>query len=118
MKDKLISFIKSLQTDRPIVSFDEAATKNALVLRLLFILGWDPFNIQEVRPEYTVAGKRVDYALRLSDFSKVFIEVKRIGEQLDRRIQFSWQTLPSKNVERPLNHLGRGHLPDPSLRVP
>jgi predicted type IV restriction endonuclease len=83
MKEKLISFISELRTDRKVISFDEAATKQALVLRLLSILGWDLFNVEEVRPEYTVAGKRVDYALRLSNSSKVFIEVKRLGEPLE-----------------------------------
>lgn len=83
MKDRLVAFISSLRSDRKVASFDEAATKQALVLRMLSILGWDPYDVEQVRPEYTVAGKRVDYALRLSNSSKVFIEVKRLGENLE-----------------------------------
>lgn len=83
MKEKLLSLIKSLQSDRRISSFDEAATKQAIILRFLSILGWEPFNIDEVKPEYTVGGQRVDYSLRLSNMNKVFIEVKRIGEALE-----------------------------------
>ena len=83
MREKLTFLIKSLQSDRRISSFDEAATKQAVVLRLLAILGWDPFNIDEVKPEYIVGGRRVDYALRLANMNKVFIEVKRIGEALE-----------------------------------
>ena len=34
-------------------------------------------------PEYSVGGRRVDYSLRINNVNKVFIEVKKIGEELD-----------------------------------
>jgi predicted type IV restriction endonuclease len=83
MIDKLKTFIDQLKTSRRIDTFDEAATKQAVVLRLLSVLGWDTFNIDEVNPEYSVASKRVDYSLRLNGQNKVFIEVKRIGIELE-----------------------------------
>lgn len=84
MKEKLTKFIQNLRTDKRINSFDEAATKQAIILRLLSILEWDPFNIEEVKPEYSVGGKSVDYSLRLANVNKVFLEVKRIGEDLEK----------------------------------
>lgn len=83
MKEKLLSLISDLRANRKIASFDEAATKQAVVLRLLAILGWDHFNVDEVKPEHVVGTKKVDYALRVSNTNKVFIEVKRINELLE-----------------------------------
>jgi predicted type IV restriction endonuclease len=83
MGHQLTSFIESLKSDRRIVSFDEAATKQAVVTRLLSLLGWDIFSIDEVRPEYSVGGRKVDYSLRINNSNKVFIEAKKIGEELE-----------------------------------
>jgi len=83
MEEQLKVFIDCLKTDRRIDTFDEAATKQAVVLRLLSILGWDTFDIDEVTPEYSVGGRRVDYSLKINNLNKVFIEVKRIGIELE-----------------------------------
>ncbi len=84
MKEQLLNFIDSLKSDRKILSFDEAETKNGVVLRLLSILGWYIFNIDEVRPEYSVGSGRVDYSLRIDSTDKVFIEVKKTDEELEK----------------------------------
>lgn len=83
MQNQLISFVGNIKQDRRIISFDEAAAKQAVVLKILTILGWDTFNIDEVTPEYSISGKRVDYSLRINNFNKAFIEVKRPGEDLE-----------------------------------
>ena len=83
MKEQLGTFIEDLKEDRRIVSFDEVATKQAIVLRLLSILNWDTFNIDEVTPEYSISGRKVDYSLRVGGINKVFIESKKIREELE-----------------------------------
>jgi predicted type IV restriction endonuclease len=83
MKQEIVRFLEQLQNDRRIIAFDEAATKQAIVLRLLSLLQWNTFNIDEVTPEYSLAGKRVDYTLRVKDENKVFIEVKKVGVDLE-----------------------------------
>jgi hypothetical protein len=77
------SLVESLKNDRRIVSFDEAATKQAIVLRILSMLGWDTFNVDEVTPEYSISGKKVDYSLRVNNANKTFIEVKKTSEDLE-----------------------------------
>lgn len=77
MKD-LISRIPSYE------NLDETATKQVIILPLLSYLGWDIFNPHEVKPEYSVSGGKVDYALRIHNVSKVFIEVKRVGIELEK----------------------------------
>lgn len=83
MHDNLFNIIQDIRKRKSILSMDEASTKNAVVLRLISALGWDHFDIQEVKPEYSIGTKRVDYALRISNINKVFIEVKRINENLE-----------------------------------
>ena len=82
MREQLAIFIKKLKDER-IVSISEAATKQAIVLPLLSILGWDTLNIDEVTPEYSLKGRKVDYSLRAGGINKVFIEVKKIEEELE-----------------------------------
>lgn len=84
MEEELLSLVEQLKSDRRLASFDEAATKQIVLLRILSLLGWDIYNIDEVMPEYSVGSQRVDYALRHSNANKVFIEVKRVGEDLER----------------------------------
>lgn len=75
--------IKEIQLNRTIVSLDEAAIRQTVILRLLHCLGWDTFNVDEVHPECSVGGRKVDYALKHNGYKKVFIEVKRGGEDLE-----------------------------------
>jgi predicted type IV restriction endonuclease len=91
----LISFINNLKIDGKIISYDEAATKQAIILKLLSLLSWDTFNIDEVKPEFSIGGNRVDYSLRINNANKVFIEVKKIGEELENHqeqlLKYSFQ---------------------------
>lgn len=84
MYENLLKLINEIQSDRRLVSYDEAATKQTVILRILSYLGWDGFNIDEVYPEYSVGGLRVDYALKHNNSNKVFIEVKKVGENLEK----------------------------------
>lgn len=82
MKEQLLSFIGNIRADKRVNSFDEAATKQGIILRILSILSWDIFNTNEVKPEQEAGEGNVDYALRLNNANKVFIEVKRVNEDL------------------------------------
>jgi hypothetical protein len=83
MKKQIESFIDDLKSNKKISSFDEASTKQAVVLRLLSYLGWDIFNVEEVYPNYTANSVTVSFALRVKNTNKVFLEVKKIHEKLD-----------------------------------
>ena len=62
----------------------EEATKQGLILPMLQHLSWNPFDVQEVFPEYSVESGRVDYSLRFNSLNKVFIEVKKVSEDLEK----------------------------------
>lgn len=74
-------FFESIK-ESEIINIDEAKLKQSTILRIFSLLGWDIFNHKEIIPEYTISGKKVDYALSVKDIPKVFIEVKRPGENL------------------------------------
>ena len=83
MKKQIISFIDDLKANKKLATFDEASTKQAVVLRLLSFLGWDIFNVEEVYPDYSTNSSHVSYALRIRNSSKIFIEVKRAHQKLE-----------------------------------
>lgn len=66
----------------------EETTKQALILPLLDILGFSPFDPTKVKAEHSAdfpgakSSERVDYALFCHDVTVMFIEAKAYGEKL------------------------------------
>lgn len=70
----------------------EEATKNAIIMPFLVLLGYDVFDPEEVIPEYTcdVAGKKgekIDYVILHDGEPTVLIEAKRAGLKLQKQQQ-------------------------------
>ena len=60
---------------------NEASISQGIVLRLLQALGWDIHNTEIVSPEYSLGGRRVDFALCYPPKKPIiFIEVKQTGQ--------------------------------------
>jgi hypothetical protein len=60
---------------------NEAAVSQGIVLRLLGALEWPTYETQIVCPEYSLSGRRVDYALcHPANKPVAFIEVKQVGQ--------------------------------------
>lgn len=78
------AFIENVKNNPRVVAFDEAATKQAIILPFLHLLGWNTYNVDEVTPEFSVENRRVDYSLRINNTNEVFLEVKKTGEDLER----------------------------------
>ena len=81
---QLLNLINKIKAGTRPVTYGEAATKQAVILPVISCLKWDTYNIEEVFPEFSVGSKKVDYALRNNGYNKVFIEVKKIGEDLEK----------------------------------
>ena len=60
----------------------EALTRYSLIDPMLRALGWDTADPALVTPEYDVGGKRADYALLEGSQVVVFLEAKRLDENL------------------------------------
>ena len=66
----------------------EEATKNALIMPFIQLLGYDVFNPFEVNPEYVAdigikKGEKVDYAIMKDSKPIILIECKHYSEKLD-----------------------------------
>jgi predicted type IV restriction endonuclease len=83
MMQDLLEFIKKLQSDKRFASFDEVAAKQGIVLKILSLLEWDPFDVDEIQPEYARGDKRVDFSLRSNNSSKAFIVVEKVEKNLE-----------------------------------
>jgi hypothetical protein len=99
MKKEIETFIKDLKSNKKLDTFDEASTKQAVVLRLFSFLGWDIFNVDEVYPDFSVDSHSVTYALRAKNANKIFIEVKRVKEKLDNYQKPLLNFATSENVD-------------------
>lgn len=82
----LVGMIETLREriarHRPALSQSEALTRYALIDPLLRELGWDTADPDLVTPEYSVGTKKADYALLESGSVVVFLEAKRLEENL------------------------------------
>lgn len=83
MNEKLSALFNRIKVDSNLLTVSEAQTSQGIVLPVLSHLGWDIFETTEVTPEYTVGGRRVDFALRIQSANKVFLEIKKTSENLD-----------------------------------
>jgi hypothetical protein len=99
MKKEIVTFVKDLKSNKKLDKFDEASTKQAVVLRLFSFLGWDIFNVDEVYPDYSANSHSVTYALRNRNSNKIFIEVKRVHEKLDNYQKPLLSFASSENVD-------------------
>jgi hypothetical protein len=79
---KLVEFVTEIQSDERCSTFDEAATKQGIVLKILSLLEWDPFNIDEIQPEYSVGNGKVDFSLRHKNADKAFIIVRKSSKSV------------------------------------
>jgi hypothetical protein len=84
MQEKLLEFIKEIQSDERFDSYDEPAIKQGIVLRILSFLDWDPFNMKEIKPEYDVKDGKVDFSLRHKNSNKVFVGIKKGAKALKK----------------------------------
>ncbi|MCK6547613.1 type I restriction enzyme HsdR N-terminal domain-containing protein [Myxococcota bacterium] len=88
-QDDVLRFSDQIKARIPHIKGEEA-TKHALVVPFLQVLGYDVFDPREVKPEYAAdfAKKRsgqqekIDYAIFLNDAPVMFIECKPVGADL------------------------------------
>jgi predicted type IV restriction endonuclease len=74
---KLVDFVRKIQSEERFAGLDEAAVKQAIILKSLSLLNWDPFDVDEVQPECEIGNGRVDFSLRHNNRNKVILFVKK-----------------------------------------
>lgn len=87
MSTPLVNLINEVKNTKGLSSYDEAMTKQAIIVRFLNDLGWNIFSLRDLRPEYTVdpqnSTERVDYAIAPDSDNMVFIEAKATNIDLE-----------------------------------
>jgi hypothetical protein len=86
-KDSVLQFASRVEKLLPQIQTEEA-TKNALVMPFLQLLGYDVFNPFEVNPEFVAdigikKGEKVDYAILKEGKAILLVECKHYKENLD-----------------------------------
>lgn len=86
-KDQVTQFSSRIEKMKPQIQTEEA-TKNALVMPFIQILGYDVFNPSEVNPEFIAdiglkKGEKVDYAIMKDGEPIIIVECKHHLEKLD-----------------------------------
>lgn len=86
-KDSVLQFSSRVEKLCPQIQTEEA-TKNALIMPFIQLLGYDVFNPFEVNPEFVAdlgikKGEKVDYAIMKEGKAIMLIECKHYSEKLD-----------------------------------
>ena len=79
-----IERIRGYISDGRLASCDETNTKATAIEPILRELGWDIADLDEVRREFPVRGKSIDFLLFCDDTPKIIVEAKRGNQSLQR----------------------------------
>ena len=89
MNENLAEIIDDIQKN--IGNYEELgefAIKQVVILRVLQSLGWNIFDLKEVKPEFPLnivdKNGKVDYSLRIGEINKVFLEIKKSSAPLEK----------------------------------
>ena len=85
--EKLNSLASKIRQQGAAIKTEEA-TKNAIVMPFLRVLGFDVFDPMQIIPEYVAdvglkKGEKIDYAILKGGDVQILIECKKVGEPLN-----------------------------------
>jgi len=97
--EKLTQFLKELQTDTKYKDLEEPSIKQAVILKTLLLLGWDPFDVNEIQPEYITKMQKIDYAIKQNDSVEAFLIVRKDIENLKTDIESLLQSAEKSDAK-------------------
>jgi len=68
---------------KEIRAYNEANTKQAFILPLFKALGWNIYDTAEVSLEENASAGRVDFAFKINNVARFYVEAKRLGADLN-----------------------------------
>lgn len=80
---KIASAIADWKSDPRLGRLEEPLLRQAVGLRLLSLLGWDIFNVEEVQPDFRTGCGTVAFALCLDGLPRLLFEVRRDAGNLE-----------------------------------
>ncbi|MBL7990113.1 MAG: hypothetical protein JNN25_01625 [Candidatus Kapabacteria bacterium] len=73
---QLATFLSNLHSDtRSMTAYSVLQLKQAVILKVLHLLGWDAFDISKVQADHSAGGITVDYALQTPTSGMIFLHV-------------------------------------------
>jgi hypothetical protein len=84
MKESFEQLLERLSKDVDLFHGVEEVTRQGAILPILDQLGWNIYNTREVIPEFSLGTGRVDYCLKIGERNAVYLEIKRMSEDLSR----------------------------------
>jgi hypothetical protein len=84
-RQKIAELVKKYESlsDKAIKAYNEANTKQAFILPLFAALGWDVFDTHEVTLEEAASNKRVDFAFKLNNVARFYLEAKPLKADIN-----------------------------------
>lgn len=104
---KLLEFITKAQSDERFAAYDEAAIRQAVILKILSLLEWDPFDVDEVQPEFDAGGVKIDFALRHGGENKLFLMVRKGAQDFPKHQNKLLSSAVQENCEAAILADGR-----------
>jgi hypothetical protein len=73
---QLATFLDNLHSDtRQLTAYSVLQLKQAVILKVLHLLGWDAFDISKVQADHSAGGITVDYALQTPSSGMIFLHI-------------------------------------------
>ncbi len=86
-KSEIEALVKKYNTlsTKEIRAYNEANTKQAFILPLFKALGWNIYDTAEVSLEENASAGRVDFAFKINNVARFYIEAKKLGVDLNNQ---------------------------------
>lgn len=72
---QLATFLGNLHSDTRIASYNTLQLKQAVILKVLHLLGWDAFDVSKVQADHVAGGVTIDYALQTPTNGMIFLHI-------------------------------------------
>ncbi len=72
---QLATFLENLRGDSRIAAYSPLQLKQAVIMKILHLLGWDAFDLNKVQADHLVGGVTIDYALQTPSNGMVFLHL-------------------------------------------
>ena len=72
---QLVTFLETLRGDTRIAAYNTLQLKQAVILKVLHLLGWDAFDVSKVQADHLAGGMTIDYALQTPTNGMIFLHI-------------------------------------------
>lgn len=84
---QLATFLGNLRSDTRMTAYSVLQLKQAVILKVLHLLGWDAFDITKVQADHSAGGINVDYALQTPANGMIFLHIVKPLNETTREQQ-------------------------------